>query len=105
MHGSLRSSPGLSRVRLLQRTPGADCYRRSLITEERDESSRLFWFMRIAVDVMGGDHGCEVVIEGVKQALAADRAISSIFLVGNEAEIRSARQKLQLEDSRVETVH
>jgi glycerol-3-phosphate acyltransferase PlsX len=54
---------------------------------------------------MGGDHGSEVVIEGVKRALTADRAINVIFLVGNEAEIRSARQKFQLEDSRVEVVH
>lgn len=54
---------------------------------------------------MGGDHGCEVVIEGVKRALEADRAIKAIFLVGSETEIRSARQKFQLDDPRVEVVH
>jgi phosphate acyltransferase len=61
--------------------------------------------MRIAVDVMGGDHGSEVVIEGVKQALAADRAITAIFLVGNQAEIQAASRKIRLNDSRSEIIH
>jgi glycerol-3-phosphate acyltransferase PlsX len=61
--------------------------------------------MRIAVDVMGGDHGSAVVIEGVKRALEADRAIQTVFLVGNEAEIKAARQKHQLNDPRAEIVH
>jgi phosphate acyltransferase len=61
--------------------------------------------MRIAVDVMGGDHGCKVVIEGVKQALEADQAIRGIYLVGNEVEIEVARSQAHLHDSRVETVH
>ena len=39
---------------------------------------------------MGGDHGCEVVIEGVKQALEADASITGIYLVGNEVEIKKA---------------
>ncbi len=34
--------------------------------------------MRIVVDVMGGDHGCEVVIEGVKIALHACNKISGL---------------------------
>ncbi len=46
--------------------------------------------MRIAVDVMGGDHGCGVVIEGVKRALEADKSITELFLVGNEDEIEAA---------------
>jgi glycerol-3-phosphate acyltransferase PlsX len=46
--------------------------------------------MRIAVDVMGGDHGCQVVIDGAVQALEADPAIAQILLVGREADIRSA---------------
>lgn len=61
--------------------------------------------MRIAVDVMGGDHGCEVAIGGVQQALDADRAITSLFLVGNEADIRSACEKIHLHDRRVEVIH
>lgn len=54
---------------------------------------------------MGGDHGFGVVIEGVKRALEADRAISRIFLVGNEVEIKSTLEKAQLKDSRVEILH
>ncbi len=54
---------------------------------------------------MGGDHGCAVVIEGVKRALESDRSISVVFLVGDEAQIESARQKIQLRDSRTQTVH
>jgi phosphate acyltransferase len=61
--------------------------------------------MRIAVDVMGGDHGCAVVIEGVKQALEADKSIAAIYLVGNEAEIKPAREQAGLRDSRVEILH
>ena len=61
--------------------------------------------MRIAVDVMGGDHGPGVVIEGVKQALEADRSIAAIYLVGNEAEINPARERAGLRDSRVQIVH
>jgi glycerol-3-phosphate acyltransferase PlsX len=54
---------------------------------------------------MGGDHGCGVAIEGVKQALEADRSISAIYLVGNEVEIQAAREKVQLRDNRIEVVH
>jgi glycerol-3-phosphate acyltransferase PlsX len=61
--------------------------------------------MRIAVDVMGGDHGCAVVIAGVKQALEADKSIATLYLVGNEAEINSARKVAQLHDSRVQVIH
>lgn len=61
--------------------------------------------MRIAVDVMGGDHGCEVVIAGVKQALQVETSIASILLVGREADIVAARRKVGLTDARVEVVH
>jgi glycerol-3-phosphate acyltransferase PlsX len=61
--------------------------------------------MRIVVDVMGGDHGCEVVIEGAKRALEADASITSLFLVGNETEIKKARRTVGLDDRRVEIVH
>lgn len=61
--------------------------------------------MRIAVDVMGGDHGCEVVIKGVKLALEADDKISAIHLVGNQQQIRDALTQAGLRDSRVEIVH
>lgn len=61
--------------------------------------------MRIAVDVMSGDHGCSVVIEGVKQALEADKSIATLYLVGNEAEINSARERAQLRDRRIQILH
>jgi len=61
--------------------------------------------MRIAVDVMGGDHGCGVVINGVKLALEADRRISAILLVGQEDKIRPALQAAGLTDRRAEVLH
>ena len=61
--------------------------------------------MRIAVDVMGGDHGCGVVIEGVKRALEADRKISALHLVGKQDEIQAALNAVGLRDERVHIVH
>lgn len=61
--------------------------------------------MRIAVDVMGGDHGCTVAVAGVKQALEADKSITAIYLVGREADVQIARQQAKLTDSRAEIVH
>ena len=61
--------------------------------------------MRIAVDVMGGDHGSCVAIAGVKMALAADPSILSVKLVGREAEISAALSHLQFSDSRIEIVN
>lgn len=61
--------------------------------------------MRIAVDVMGGDHGCGVVITGVKLALEADARISSVLLVGQEDKIRPALRESGLDDKRAQIVH
>lgn len=61
--------------------------------------------MRIAVDVMGGDHGCDVVIAGAKLALEADPNIATLYLVGNEGGIELARRKAGLTDSRVQVLH
>lgn len=61
--------------------------------------------MRIAVDVMGGDHGCGVVVEGARLALRAFPAISTLFLVGNQAEIKAALSSGSPVDSRLEVVH
>jgi phosphate acyltransferase len=61
--------------------------------------------MRIVVDVMGGDHGCEVVIEGVKAALHNCGTISALHLVGDEGQIRAAMTKAHLDDQRVRVVH
>ena len=45
---------------------------------------------------MGGDHGCAVVVEGVRRALEADPNISTLFLVGDQKEIecRAGRDQL-----------
>src|SRR5258706_14928255 len=61
--------------------------------------------MRIAVDVMGGDHGCGVVIEGAKRALQADKKITALFLVGDKAEIHAALPRHGFRDHRARTVH
>src|SRR5688572_17235989 len=61
--------------------------------------------MRIAVDCMGGDHGPEVVVKGVKMALDEYPAIERLYLVGKEDEVRTCMGKAHLTDSRVETIH
>lgn len=61
--------------------------------------------MRIAVDVMGGDHGCGVVIEGAIRAVQTDKRISTLFLVGNRTEIQSALPPGGFRDHRVRVVH
>jgi glycerol-3-phosphate acyltransferase PlsX len=61
--------------------------------------------MRIALDVMGGDHGCGVVVEGARQALQSFSAISKLYLVGDETEIRAALNRLRCHDERLQIVH
>jgi glycerol-3-phosphate acyltransferase PlsX len=61
--------------------------------------------MRVAVDVMGGDHGCGVVIEGAKRALEANPHIETLFLVGNKADIHAALPAGGFRDHRVKVVH
>src|SRR6266581_1484519 len=61
--------------------------------------------MRIAVDVMGGDQGCLVVVDGVRLALQSNPAITELYLVGDEAEIAPALQQARCKDSRVRIVH
>src|ERR1700712_1542024 len=61
--------------------------------------------MRIAVDVMGGDHGCGVIIAGVKRALEESKEISRIYLVGNRAAIHAALPERGFRDHRVSVVH
>ena len=61
--------------------------------------------MRIVVDVMGGDHDCGVVIEGVKLGLQRSKEITSLILVGDEAEIQRALSARKLGDSRLRIIH
>ena len=65
----------------------------------------LFPFMRIVVDVMGGDHGCGVVIDGVKLALQAYPHISELHLVGQQTAIEQALQRAECRDARVKIHH
>jgi len=61
--------------------------------------------MRIAVDVMGGDHGCGVIIAGVKRALEESKDLSVIYLVGNKDEIHAALPPRGFRDHRVRVIH
>ena len=61
--------------------------------------------MRIALDVMGGDHGCEIALAGAKLALAADPKISSLLLVGQQELIHPALKRTGLSDARVQILH
>jgi hypothetical protein len=61
--------------------------------------------MRIAVDVMGGDYGCGIVIDGVRQALASELKITELFLVGHQREIEACLSSRRLTDPRLQIVH
>lgn len=63
--------------------------------------------MRIAVDVMGGDHGPSVVIAGIKQALQApgNERIEALFAVGQETQITDALAAHGCNDPRLSIVH
>jgi glycerol-3-phosphate acyltransferase PlsX len=61
--------------------------------------------MRIAVDVMGGDHGCGVIVDGVLQALDEFQALQSAILVGRESEIEGALTGRSTSSDRVSICH
>ena len=61
--------------------------------------------MRIAVDVMGGDHGCGVVIEGARRALEGNKTITALYLVGSQDKIHAALPARGFRDHRVRVVH
>ncbi len=60
--------------------------------------------MRIAVDVMGGDHGCEVVVRGAQQALEVCPRITELFLVGKPEEIEAALARTPSRNARLRVV-
>jgi glycerol-3-phosphate acyltransferase PlsX len=60
--------------------------------------------MRIVVDVMGGDHGAETIIEGARLALQSSASITQLFLVGRPEEIQAALQRTGFRDPRVTLV-
>ncbi|HVR34335.1 MAG TPA: phosphate acyltransferase PlsX [Methylomirabilota bacterium] len=61
--------------------------------------------MRVAVDVMGGDHGSGVVIEGARLALQANGGISALFLVGDQDQIQAELDRARYSDPRIKIVH
>ena len=54
---------------------------------------------------MGCDYGCGVVIEGARLALQANKKISALYLVGNQAAIHAALPQRGFRDHRVRVVH
>ncbi len=54
---------------------------------------------------MGGDHGCGVIIAGVKRALEENKKISAVFLVGDKDKIHAALPPRGFRDHRVRVVH
>lgn len=65
----------------------------------------LFLFMRIVVDVMGGDHGPEVVLKGVQLALEAIPSITELHLVGKQEEITAGQSRIGLRDDKLRIHH
>lgn len=61
--------------------------------------------MRIVVDVMGADHGSQVIIDGARLALQSNEKIAELFLVGREEEIKSGMARAGWSDSRIKIVH
>ncbi len=57
------------------------------------------------MDVMGGDHGCGVVIEGANRALQNDSRITALYLVGDRTQIHAALPHRGFRDHRVRVVH
>jgi phosphate acyltransferase len=60
--------------------------------------------MRIVVDVMGGDHGPQVIIEGARLALQSNDKITQLFLAGREDDIKPAMDRAAWRDPRVKIV-
>ena len=61
--------------------------------------------MRIVVDVMGGDHGPQVIIDGARLALESNAAITELYFAGREDEIIAAMARAGCADPRVKILH
>ena len=57
--------------------------------------------MRLAVDVMGGDHGPEELLQGVKLGLAAEPSISRLHVVGPPAVLEPMIRSIGCSDPRL----
>ena len=54
---------------------------------------------------MGGDHGCQVVVEGMLQALEQHSQIENILVVGDKSQLGQALGRAGKSDSRIEIIH
>ncbi|NGO39616.1 phosphate acyltransferase PlsX [Limisphaera ngatamarikiensis] len=61
--------------------------------------------MRVAVDVMGGDHGPGVVIGGLQMALRSGFRPERVYLVGRRQEIEQKLREHDVESGALEIVH
>jgi len=61
--------------------------------------------MRIALDVMGGDHGCIVAVTGAARALETVPGISRLVLVGDQVQVQKALRAAGCVDTRITVVH
>ncbi len=61
--------------------------------------------MNVAVDAMGGDHGCGVVVEGVRLALRDIPVISKIYLVGDASILEKLVCEKGIAGPRLEIIH
>lgn len=61
--------------------------------------------MRIALDVMGGDHGPEVIIQGAIAALGSVSSVEEIVLVGRQDEIEPILDRLWPKRLRIRVAH
>ncbi|MBX3731430.1 MAG: phosphate acyltransferase PlsX [Verrucomicrobiae bacterium] len=57
--------------------------------------------MRLAVDVMGGDHGPTELLHGIRLGLESDPSITELQVVGPEETLRGLSREVGLTDSRV----
>lgn len=60
--------------------------------------------MTIAIDTLGGDNGCEYMVQGISEALAKYDDID-IIVTGKEQEIKESMDKYQVDSSRITVVN
>jgi glycerol-3-phosphate acyltransferase PlsX len=60
--------------------------------------------MKIALDAMGGDKAPDVVLEGARDSLRRNPAISRLFLVGLSDQLTEGCRRIHLDDPRVEII-
>lgn len=66
---------------------------------------RVFHFMKIAVDAMGGDNAPEAIVEGVIHALQQFDYIELLYLVGDQEAIEREIKSHEFADSRLKIHH